>query len=200
MVFLFQRNKIKMKKLLLVLGLSMTLVGCGENAKQPVKVDSNAEKSAVVSDVKETEKNTKDVKETEKVANDVKEVEKVENDVKETENAVNNVKDTADKTTNPEDKSAVKSNEVLDDKVQTNVEKRSLKPVKQQSQVQQKQTQKSVQRNVSQDEGIGKDGLSAEERRVGAQSIQESVSEKANKIECSYPNLSAEERRVSNCN
>lgn len=188
--FLFQGNKMKMKKLLLVLGLSMTLVGCGENAKQPVKADNNAEKSTVVSDVKETEKATKDVKETEKVANDVKE----------TENTVNNVKDTADKTTNPEDKSAVKSDAVLDDKVQKNVEKRPLKPVKQQSQVQQKQTQKSVQRNVSQDEGIGKDGLSAEERRVGAQSIQESVSEKANKIECSYPNLSAEERRVSNCN
>lgn len=188
--FLFQGNKMKMKKLLLVLGLSMTLVGCGENAKQPVKADNNAEKSTVVSDLKETEKATKDVKETEKVANDVKE----------TENTVNNVKDTADKTTNPEDKSAVKSDAVLDDKVQKNVEKRPLKPVKQQSQVQQKQTQKSVQRNVSQDEGIGKDGLSAEERRVGAQSIQESVSEKANKIECSYPNLSAEERRVSNCN
>lgn len=188
--FLFQGNKMKMKKLLLVLGLSMTLVGCGENAKQPVKADNNAEKSTVVSDVKETEKATKDVKETEKVANDVKE----------TENTVNNVKDTADKTTNPEDKSAVKSDAVLDDKVQKNVEKRPLKPVTQQSQVQQKQTQKSVQRNVSQDEGIGKDGLSAEERRVGAQSIQESVSEKANKIECSYPNLSAEERRVSNCN
>lgn len=188
--FLFQGNKMKMKKLLLVLGLSMTLVGCGENAKQPVKADNNAEKSTVVSDVKETEKATKDVKETEKVANDVKE----------TENTVNNVKDTADKTTNPEDKSAVKSDAVLDNKVQKNVEKRPLKPVKQQSQVQQKQTQKSVQRNVSQDEGIGKDGLSAEERRVGAQSIQESVSEKANKIECSYPNLSAEERRVSNCN
>ena len=188
--FLFQGNKMKMKKLLLVLGLSMTLVGCGENAKQPVKADNNAEKSTVVSDVKETEKATKDVKETEKVANDVKE----------TENTVNNVKDTADKTTNPEDKSAVKSDAVLDDKVQKNVEKRPLKPVKQQSQVQQKQTQKSVQRNVLQDEGIGKDGLSAEERRVGAQSIQESVSEKANKIECSYPNLSAEERRVSNCN
>lgn len=188
--FLFQGNKMKMKKLLLVLGLSMTLVGCGENAKQPVKADNNAEKSTVVSDVKETEKATKDVKETEKVANDVKE----------TENTVNNVKDTADKTTNPEDKSAVKSDAVLDDKVQKNVEKRPLKPVKQQSQVQQKQTQKSVQRNVSQDEGIGKDGLSAEERRVGAQSIQESVSEKVNKIECSYPNLSAEERRVSNCN
>ena len=188
--FLFQGNKMNMKKLLLVLGLSMTLVGCGENAKQPVKADNNAEKSTVVSDVKETEKATKDVKETEKVANDVKE----------TENTVNNVKDTADKTTNPEDKSAVKSDAVLDDKVQKNVEKRPLKPVKQQSQVQQKQTQKSVQRNVLQDEGIGKDGLSAEERRVGAQSIQESVSEKANKIECSYPNLSAEERRVSNCN
>ena len=178
--FLFQGNKIKMKKLLLVLGLSMTLVGCGENAKQPVKADNNAEKSAVVSDVKETEKATKDVKETEKVANDVK--------------------DTANKTTNPEDKSAVKSNAVPEDKVQKNVEKHSLKPVKQKPQVQQKQTQNSVQHNVSQDEGIGKDGLSAEERRVGVQSIQESVSEKANKIECSYPNLSAEERRVSNCN
>ena len=188
--FLFQGNKIKMKKLLLVLGLSMTLVGCGENAKQPVKADNNAEKSAVVSDVKETEKATKDVKETEKATKDVKETEKVANDMK----------DTANKTTNPEDKSAVKSNAVSEDKVQKNVEKHSLKPVKQKPQVQQKQTQKSVQRNVSQDEGIGKDGLSAEERRVGAQSIQESVSEKANKIECSYPNLSAEERRVSNCN
>lgn len=190
MVFFISGNKMKMKKLFLVLGLSVTLVGCGENAKQPVKADNNAEKSAAVSDVKEIEKATKDIKETEKVANDVKE----------TENTVNNVKDTADKTTNPEDKSAVISDAVLDDKVQKNVEKRPLKPVKQQSQVQQKQMQKSVQRNVSQDEGIGKDGLSAEERRVGAQSIQESVSEKVNKIECSYPNLSAEERRVSNCN
>lgn len=190
MVFFISGNKMKMKKLFLVLGLSVTLVGCGENAKQPVKPDNNAEKSAAVSDVKEIEKATKDIKETEKVANDVKE----------TENTVNNVKDTADKTTNPEDKSAVISDAVLDDKVQKNVEKRPLKPVKQQSQVQQKQMQKSVQRNVSQYEGIGKDGLSAEERRVGAQSIQESVSEKVNKIECSYPNLSAEERRVSNCN
>lgn len=165
-----------MKKLLWMLGLGIALVGCDDGAKPTANADK-AEKTTVVSDVKEMEKVAKDTTEVEKAVNEPKEV--------------------ADKTVNSEEKSAVKSKDVSEEQAQKQFEKRPVKQTTRQAQVQ--QTRKSVQRHLPQNDGIGSDGLSAEERRVSQQAKYASSTGKANKAACRYPNLSAEERRVNHC-
>lgn len=159
-----------MKKLLFILSLGVVLSSCGDEGEKPVKADNTADKTAVVSET--------------------------ENPKTEPQKPVDETKDNSKKMGDHEEKSAVKNHETSDKAPQMQVEEKSsvaqIEPQAETSQ-DQKAQQTKPKRNAK------KTRLSPEERRIGESASQGQIIVGEENHICSYPYLSAEERRVNNC-